>query len=334
MLRRLRSLRWGRPSGCLAVALLSAGAVFGAILPDQFAGSDKSDVKAVKAPDPALFEEYGFDDGEQATYGPTTVTAWRFRDSTGALAGFQYLRPAETKAYESKLDKNAARSPNGLMVEHGNYVVQFAGKAPTDEQVAALYGGLAKLEESPLPVIATYLPAEGLIPNSERYILGPVSLEKFDPKIGPSLAAFHLSAEAQYGKYRTKAGDMSLAIFNYPTPGIARERAEAFQKLPNTLAKRTGPIVAVVTDPPDADAAERLLAKVNYTASITWSERTPTHVAHGVAKMILDIAALAGIIIGFCIVSGVAFAGIRILSRRLGPKGQEDPMITLHLEGK
>ena len=40
----------------------------------------------------------------------------------------------------------------------------------------------------------TDLPADGLIPNSERYILGPVSLDRFEPRIPPSVAAFHLGS--------------------------------------------------------------------------------------------------------------------------------------------
>ena len=92
----------------------------------------------------------------------------------------------------------------------------------------------------------------GLIPNSERYILGPVSLARFEPRIAPSLAAFHLGTEAQLGRYRTPKGDLTLAIFSYPTPNIARERQEEFPKVPGTIAKRSGPLVGVVVQPPDA----------------------------------------------------------------------------------
>lgn len=330
---RLRPGAWRKWT---IAAILSSAALTAAVLPDSFAGAAKSSAKPASAADAPLFEEYGFETGEQAVYGPVTITAWRFRDSTGALAAFQFVRPKDAKTLTSKIDSQAVQTADGAIFEHGNYVLQFAGGVPKDEELAPLYGGLAKLEQSPLPVISTYLPPEGLVANSERYVIGPVSLEKFNSKIPPSIAAFHMSAEAQFGRYHFKNSDMELAIFNYPTPGIARERQEAFQKLPNTLAKRTGPLVAVVTGSSDADAAERLLSKVNYQASITWSERTPTHVAHGLAKMILDIFALAGVIIGFCIMSGLLFAGARILSRRLsGPKGEEgDAMITLHLGGK
>src|SRR5690242_1919622 len=78
--------------GSAAAAVQAAG-----LLPDTFYQVAKTDVHAVSAPDAALFDEYGFDQSEQATYGKLTVTSWRFRDTTGALAGFQYLRPAAAR---------------------------------------------------------------------------------------------------------------------------------------------------------------------------------------------------------------------------------------------
>ena len=73
--------------------------------------------------------------------------------------------------------------------------------------------------------------------------------------------AFSTSAEAQYGRYRSKGGqEMALVIFNYPTPGIARERADAFGKLQGLVIKRSGPLVAVVQNPPSPDEAEKILS--------------------------------------------------------------------------
>jgi hypothetical protein len=335
MLRRLKpSGRWSVVGGQLvALAVLLAVPGWATILPDKFMGALKSDAKAVQAPDPALFDEYGFDGAEQARFGPAVMTAWRFRDTTGAMAAFQYLRPADAKPIESKLNKGAARTSNGALFQYGNYVIQVVGPVPTEEEIAPVYLALPKVEQSALPVISTYLPPEGLIPNSERYIEGPVALQKFDPQIPPSVAAFHLAAEAQYGRYHTKGGDLSLLIFNYPTPSMARERAEEFRKLPGTVAKRTGPLVAVVSGGANPDAAERLLAKVNYQAALTMNETAPNREVQSFARTVVNYIFFSGLIILFCTISGLAFAGIRMLARRLRP-ADEEAMITLHLEGK
>jgi hypothetical protein len=321
------------PQRLFLAALIGIVPLAAGILPDRLAGAMKSDVKDFAAPDPALFEEYGFDGGEQATFGPTTLKVWRFRDPTGAMAAFQYARPADAKAGKSKVNDLAATSGAGAIYEYGNYVVQVTGKIPSEEDLADVYLALKKVEKSPLPVISTYLPPDGLIPNSERYILGPVSLQKFTPQIPPSVAAFSLSAEAQLGQYRTKSGPMTLAIFNYPTPALSRERTEEFRKLPGVLAKRTGPLVAVVTGSSDPDSAERLLAKINYQANVTVDETTPNREVKSFARTIVNYILFSGLIILFCIFSGVLFAGVRMISRKLsGEKGEGEAMISLHLD--
>src|SRR5262249_33159012 len=151
-----------------------------------------------------------------------------------------------------------ATTSDGYLYAFGNYLLLLTGAAPADvtDQILA---AVPKLERAPLPALTGFLPAEGLVANSERYVVGPVSLERFEPRIAPSLAAFHLGAEAQLAKYKTPKGEMLLAIFNYPTPNMARERSEEFQKIPGAVVKRTGPLVAAILSPPDADSAERLL---------------------------------------------------------------------------
>lgn len=299
---------------CIVVALLSAALSSpAAILPDYWNKAEKKDVKTVQPPDPQLFEEYGFDSAEQATYGGTTITAWRFKDSTGAMAAYQFLRPA------------------GHPFQDANYVLQFEGTVPSEQDLVPLYARFAKLENSALPVISTYLPAEGLVPNSARYITGPVALERFIPKIPPSVAAFSMSAEAQYGRYQTKNGEMALAIFNYPTPTMARERQQAFSQLGGgMLVKRAGPLLAVVPEVKDADVAERLLAKITYQSSLTMNQATADQEAKGFARAMLAMFKLAGIIIALAFLSGAAFAAIRIMKRG-GASSIGEEMITLHI---
>jgi hypothetical protein len=319
--------------GQWAILLLAAGLSQAAILPDEFAGAQKAQAKVAAVPDRELFEEYGFDESEQAVYGATAITAWRFRDSTGSLSAYQLLRPADAKPLPSQIDKLASRVAGGALIARGNYLLEFSGKVPVEEDLLALYGHLPRLDSSAIPVISTYLPTDGLVPNSERFILGPASLEKFMPSIPPSVAAFHLSAEAQFARYRANGGDMALAIFNYPTHGMAREQTEAFRKLPGTIAKRTGPLVVVIPQVTDPDAAERILAKVTYQSSLTINEKTPDQDIRGFARTVLDMIFFAGIVILMCILTGVLFAVIRIMARG-GARAEGERVLTLHIDSK
>lgn len=317
-----------------AVCALSSAAT-AAIFPDQIGEYTKSAPKAVTTPDQGLYDEYGIEATEQADYsgpgGKFSATAWRSRDTTGAMALFQARRPAGA-VYKKLADLSATTSDGSLFV-HGNYVFQLTGKAPAPDDLDAFYSQLPKLEQSPLPALIGYLPVADLIPNSERYITGPVSLDRFDPEIPPATAAFHLGAEGQLGKYRTPKGTVNLVVFEYPTPNMARDRFGDFQKIAGAVAKRTGPLVAVVTGSPDPNLAERLLSQVRYEANLTWNEKPPQDNVKQAANMILAIFTLAGFLIAGSIVLGIGFGGFRVLRKKLGGKDEPEEMITLRLGG-
>ena len=307
-----------------------------AILPDQIGEFSKGESRTLAVQDAALYQEFGFISAEQASYNNSgkrfTATAWRLRDSTGALAFFEARRPDD--ATPAKLSALSAKTPDGAIFAYGNYVFQVSGEVPEQKDLEMLFGQLPQLDNAPLPALAKYLPQESLIPNSERYILGPASLARFEPRIAPSLAAFHLGTEAQLGRYTTPKGDLSLAIFSYPTPNIAREREQEFTKLPGAIAKRSGPLVGVVVQPPDPDAAERVLAGVRYEANLTLNEKVPLNQGLLGYKLFLNVFVLTGVLVALSIVVGIGFGGFRILRRKLGKRGHDDPFQLLRIGDK
>ena len=320
---------------CLPAAVFAQAPIF----PDQIGPYQKQAPTTLATPDRALYDEYGLEANEQAVYAATegdrkdrkrfTATAWRLHDSTGAMALFQFRRPSgATRADFAPL---AVQTSDGVIFEYGNYVIQFTGGQPDNADLPAFYNQLPKFENSPLPALSKALPPDDLVPNSERYLLGPVSLDRFLPGVPPSVAAFRLGAEAQLAKYKTPKGFMTLAIFDYPTPTMARDQATEFQKIPGAAVKRTGPLVAVVVAPSDADAAERLLGKINYQAQVTLNEKVPVNEVKGFAGAVLNMFALAGVIILLCLVAGFGYAGVRVLRQRVLKRQDPDAMIVLDL---
>ncbi len=338
---------WGRPPACgglsgrlalLAALLLLALPATAAIFPDTLGDYTRGPATTLTAPDQPLYQEYGLRATERADYtSPTgdkfTAEAWRLQDSTGAYALFQAQRPAN--ATDSDAADLAAKVPDGTLLAHGNYVFHFIGRTPDKPELDRLYYQLPQLEQSALPTLAGYLPAQDLIPNSRRYILGPVSLERYEPRIPPSVAAFSLGAEAQLGRYRSGDSELALLIFNYPTPSFARERQEEFLKLPGVLAKRTGPLVAVTVQPADPDAAERILARIDYQANITWSEPPEKKdEAVGWGRLIISGFALAALIGVASLLAGLGLGGIRSLVRKLGWSSGPDTVTVLRIRDK
>lgn len=317
---------WGTFAWLAGQGLASGQSV---LWPDQFGQFQKVSSRPVPLTDKGVWEEYGLHQAEEAEYASGEskfrARAYRLKDPTGALAAFQWQRPAA--AERSKLGSLAVETKDSAMLVYGNYLFYFQGYKPQVPELEALFDRLPRLDQSAVPTLPGYLPSADLIANSERYVVGPESLARFAPGIPPSLAAFHLGAEAQLGRFRGPGGEMSLALFSYPTPQLARERTEAFRKLAGAMAKRAGPLVAVVLSPPDADAAERLLSSVRYEAEVSLSQYVPTR-RDLWFDLLINIALLIGILLVFCTVAGLAVAGWRI--RRSGA----EPMIMLHLEDR
>ncbi len=328
-----------RRSWVVILVLLALGGplhLAGAIWPDQLGTFTRSSLEPVAITDKAIWEEYGLQASEQALYTSGsqkfTAIAYRLKDPTGAMAAFQWQRPPE--ATKSAIASLAVETPKSVVFAFHNYLFRLDGYKPSAEELFPLLNGLAQLDQGPLPILPDYLPKNGLVPNSERYVLGPASLDKFDPGIPPAMAAFHLGAEMQLGKFKAKGGEMALAIFSYPTLDMARERTAIFSRIPEALAKRSGPLVAVIIAPPNPDDAERLLAKIQYQASITWNERVPT-ARDNIGNLIVNIFNLTGLLLVFCASAGLAFGGVRFFSRRLMRRWVgDDPMILLHLEDR
>jgi hypothetical protein len=319
-------------------ALLIPALAAGAMLP-QFVGTLKqSAVKPLPVEDKAVWDDYGLQDSEQATYELAgqriNVRAYRLQDTTGAVAAFQWLRPQGSKPPDddlAELSPLSAITPTGLIIALGNHVLIVDGGKPAPEDLGNVFRSMPRQESGPLPSLPKHVPAAGLIPNSERYITGPGSLAKFEPEVSPSQAAFHLGTEIQTATYKTAAGEMKLAIFNMPSPEMARIRLAELDKIPGLLTKRSGPLIAAIYQPKDSNEAEKLLSQVRFQAAITTSQAPANTKKENFGDFLLNLAILIGIVIVFAVVSGLLFGGFRHLRHRGRATGDGEAVISLHL---
>jgi hypothetical protein len=109
------------------------------------------------------------------------------------------------------------------------------------------------------------------------------------------------------------------------------KQADSLGKIPGADVKRSGPLVAVILSPPDPDAAERLLAQVRYRAEVTLDERVPT-LRDNIGNLVVNAFVLTGILLAFCVVSGLAVGGSRVFLRRFRKGEEPEALTTLHLE--
>jgi hypothetical protein len=305
----------------------------------QFVGTlQNTGTQPLALTDKAVWDDYGLQQSEQATFEAggrkLTVRAYRLQDTTGALAAFQWQRPANAKPPGddlAELSPLSALTPNGLIIALGNHLLILDGARPTPEELGNVFRSMPRQESGPLPSLPGHVPSGNLIPNSERYIIGPGSLAKFEPEISPSEAAFHLGTEIQTADYKTPGGAMKLAIFSTPSPELARIRLAELNKISGLLTKRSGPLIAVIANPKDANEAEKLLSQVRFQAAITTSQQPANPKKENFGEFLLNLVILIGIVILFAVLSGLIFGGVRHLMRRGGPSGEGESVISLHL---
>ncbi len=295
----------------LILAVVFASSACAAIWPEHLGQYQRKSVAGYFLPPEP---EYGLEAAQGADYGPFQVKAFRYKDTTGAYAA-------------------AEDSPTGFRV--GNYLVTCVGKCPKDLAKLA-DASLPQVSHTSVPTLETYLPSKGLLAHSERYILGPVGLKGSAPEIPAPAVNFDFGTEGQIARYRTPAGSVTLAIFSFPLPSMARQQFAEFQKIPGATAKRTGPLIAVAIGPTAASA--KLLETINYQGVVAENEKPPVKPLElkpeTAGQMVLAIISLAALVLGFCLLSGLVVGGTLRIARRFGYSGAEGSFIELHLEGK
>jgi hypothetical protein len=298
-------LPWGRFETCgrfgiglLLVLPLSAAIWHG----------PKSVVAAQPPGNPLLWKEFGLRSAERADFGARRITAFEMQDVTGAVAASEWLQGS---------------------ISIGHVVLTCTGKCPVEAKEYSRF--LSDTGSGYPPSLPAYLPRRDVISGTERYVLGPVGLAEFAPGFPSTVVGWQFSPEGDLMRYRTPAGEAVLAVFSYPTPQIARQQADVWRKVNGAFVKRTGPLVAIAFGIADKNAAWGLLNQVNYEADVTMNEAAKANQAKSLANMILSIFALAGILILFCLLSGLVFAGGRVMLRRFGLTRADEAMIALHL---
>jgi hypothetical protein len=345
------------------------------VLPKQFGGwqvsgsSRTSNDPAVADPvNAAVLREYGFTGFESAAYArddgrKLTLRAARFGDASGAYGAYTYYKTPAMLI--EKIGDGAASMNERVLFYRGNILVDAVFQKLSAMSAAELRELAQGLPLPPgntrnLPGLPAYLPPQSYVKNTAKYVVGAAALQNLDAPVPATLVDFSAGAEVVLGNYNSSGGEATLMLISYPTPQIAADhlrridaaRPQTSQAANSTPAanadpilqtpifdKRTGPIVVVVAGPLSQAEAKSLLASVNYDANVTWNENTYFTKRDNLANLLVNVIILCFIIIGFALVAGVAFGGIRILAKRLFPervfdRAESREFISLHLSEK
>ena len=315
------------------------------ILPKSFAGWElqgaaqaSPDPSAADATNPAILKEYGFTDFSSGTYtqqeGKLTLRAARFADASGAYGAFTYYKQPEM--LNEKIGDQASSLNNRVLFYRGNVLVEALFDKLSAMSAAELreLAGMIPLPQGGarnLPSLPTYLPKQGYVKNTAKYIMGPLTLDKIGSPLPAELIDFSAGAEVVEGTYQSSSAQATLLLISYPTPQIAAEhlrrievahRSNAPQSGPAVIdmgafaQKRSGPIVAIAAGPSPRARLMRCWSPFHYNADVTWNENTFFDKKNNVANLLWNVVLLCGALMGITLVAGLAFGGFRLALKR------------------
>jgi hypothetical protein len=278
----------------------------------------------------ALLDEFGIVTIEERQYSrlneTLSVTLYRFRDTTGAYGALRFI--AEPPRGILEMPQPPRRV---LLMGHFVFEAKSNDKAALDSGVKLLLGVLEMVgDPTPYPTLADSLPEKERVPHSERFLLGNVGLKRVLPLLDGDWVGFGNGAEAIYARYEVGGRQVPLLVISYPTPQVAiqRERdlaqwfnvngADPASKRKRVYARRDYSLLAL-TPETDAAIAGPLLAGVHLEQQLTVNEPGFRWNEKPIQFYIYSIFVGTGIILAFAGVAGLAFGGVRLVTKRYFP---------------
>jgi hypothetical protein len=335
------------------------------ILPSSFNGWTGSPQPAIAAPVvnfddhvasiaagqvAAAQQEYGFISGEQAAYSRANdndtlqITLYRMKDPSGAYGMYSYLRSPDLP--RADITDHSAMSRERALVLDGNLVLDIHGVdlPRSGKDLNALVAAInPKAQQGPLPTIFEHLPTKGFIDRSDKYILGPQTLNRFFPVTPNDWLGFGTGAEAEVARYHVDGRELNLLIADFPTPQTAQKKLAQLQQdyhvnAPSTdpngspiFARRSITLLAIVSGARTREEANKVLDQIQSGTEVTWNEPTFQFKEPAITTMIVGAIIGTGIICCFALVSGLAFGGFRLVVKRWLPDKVFDRSSTMQV---
>ncbi|HEY2460167.1 MAG TPA: DUF6599 family protein [Candidatus Acidoferrum sp.] len=330
-------------------------------LPEHFGGwSGKPSPEWVETEAPRnyvdIWKETGRTTGEYCQYSSGTATVGvslhKFQDPTSAYEAYTALLGPPLQLLPIA-GRNSAANGTWLLVLVGNFILNVSppqGLSPADLEALEKAAG-ASADKSPLPPVRTYLPENGLRNGTQKYALGPAGFQSaFESLKRPEYAGlakeagFSSGAEAMLAEYQSGKDLAVLLLLEYPTPQLAELHSHHLQsalsgKLATTKIERKGSLLSMVLGASSTGYAEKLRNSVNYETQVTWNEPSQTMTDPPITSTLVKIITGTGVIMVLAIVLGIAFGGVRVLTKKFFPgkvfdRSEGMDILQLGLSGK
>ncbi len=320
----------------LVLLLAALPALAQGILPASAAGWTNSGQVVVQRALPAqqILNEYGVVSGESSSFkrGEEFFDArvYKLKDASGAYGLYSFLRQPDMR--RANFSDHSSISSMRALILTGNLVLDIWGNdlSKSQPQIKGIAAAVvAHAEEGSLPTIPLYLPEKDRVDVTDRYILGPQTLDQLFPGGIGSSVGFEKSAEAELAHYRLGDHDATLLIVGLPTDELAGGQLAQLQKNFNVngasqssatplFAKRSARLLAIVAGASSQAEANILLDQIQMETERSWNEPVPKH--EPPIELMIEGSIVGSLIICvFALVAGLSFGGLRLIVKRLAP---------------
>jgi hypothetical protein len=280
------------------------------------------------------------------------IRAFKLRDPSSAFE--VYTSRLKTDMLPAKLGQVSAFNKDGVLILEGTLVLEATANVSREDLTALVKAIETASEKGPLPPVRTYLPKAGRVLGTERYALGPEALRAAmaDENAGAYAAAllqdvgFANGAEAMLARYSSPGkGNGILMLLEYPTPQIAEQQIHHLTgvlppaKPGEPRIVRKGSLLSIVLEASPAEYAANLREAVDYETQVTWNEASQAATDPPITSTLVKIIMGTGVFMVAALVLGVAFGGVRVVTKRFFPgkvfdRPNQMEVLQLGLSGK
>lgn len=335
------------------------------LLPEQLAGTAATaEIKQythdslgeLAADKTTTYQEYKVMQAASRLYGTTRVDVFKTVNPYAAYGLFTFItKDNPNKLSGQSIGSGSATLPDGILFWRHSYLVKVTtpdGKASASQAglASAVAGKIPRGEDLGRPILFDSLPKNSLVAQSERYFLGPESL---NAQIAGARDRFSFDGEAEAvtAEYRKtpEAKPLKLVIVEYHTPQFATDAVNRLNGFMATLSeeeqnrflvKRTGNFIVGATNFEDRDFAQGLMDSVEYPYVVKWLQNPaiPTNDPFAVQKagqILVSTFSLVGLSGGIMLLCGGIMGTTIFLRRRKQQResfSDAGGMIGLHLD--
>jgi hypothetical protein len=281
------------------------------------------------------------------------LTVYVFQDPSGAYQFFtQTLHVGMKKATLG--DEASFDEQNGEVLAGNLVLLAASSEQVKPETLGEVVPALkAKADRTPYPPLKNYLPEKGLVNGTQRYALGPAgfraAMSALDEAAYTDLSkvvGFESGVESMLARYKTERGSGVLLLLEYPTPQLAEQHLHHLEEALPAEAKQAGvdvqrnaSMLSLVFGAKSKEFAQDLRKNVNYETEVIRNEAGQTLTDPPWVLVLSKIFFITAIFLGVATGLGIAFGGVRVLTKRLFPgkvfdRPQDIEVLQMGLSGK